>query len=82
MRYAPFILGPAGGGPGVGALPLFWGSAPVCVFAPILAKNQFENVKRKKKKLISEILPLTFSKMVPKKKEKKSCQILRNTEKH
>ena len=37
-RYAPFILGLAGGGPGVVASPLFWGSAPVLGLCTLLQK--------------------------------------------
>ena len=34
-RYAPFILGPAGGGPGVGASPLLWDSTLILSLCPI-----------------------------------------------
>ena len=54
-RYAPFILGPAGGGPGVGALPLFWGSTPVLIICP-----KFKHVNNKKIYKISEISDIFF----------------------
>ena len=44
-RYAPFILGPAGGDPGVGASPLLWGSAPFLGLCPYSGHQNSENVK-------------------------------------
>ena len=47
-HYAPFILGPAGGGPGVGALPFFGAPPLFLVLTPVLETNKSGNVKKKK----------------------------------